>query len=164
MGFKEWLAGADERASKASARLDEIRTRQATTGKFAGVYLTDGMIGWTDQGHARREPVTGARAEVAVGADAQRRITATRPRINRKASTASNGPKRSTTHPSGLTSSSPAAVARVGLDEPGDSLTAAPALVRNRPAAENTALNDEGPPSSSRKGTRGGLLLYQQAS
>ncbi|PZE34027.1 hypothetical protein DEJ21_14350 [Curtobacterium sp. MCSS17_006] len=78
MGFKEWLAGADERAAKASARLDEINRRQRETGKFAGVYLTDGMIGWTDQGHARREAVTGARAEVAVGADAQRRITATR--------------------------------------------------------------------------------------
>ncbi|MCS6578272.1 hypothetical protein [Curtobacterium poinsettiae] len=78
MGFKEWLAGADERAAKASARLDEINRRQRESGKFAGVYLGDGMIGWTDQGRARREPVTGARAEVAVGADAQRRITATR--------------------------------------------------------------------------------------
>jgi hypothetical protein len=78
MGLKEWLAGADERATKASARLDVIRQKQTTTGRFAGVFLGDGMIGWTEDRRARREPVAGARAEVAVGADAQRRITATR--------------------------------------------------------------------------------------
>ncbi|WIE81332.1 hypothetical protein [Curtobacterium sp. MCSS17_016] len=78
MAFKEWLAGAGERAAKASARMDELNRRQRETGKFAGVSLSDGMLGWTDKGHPRREPVAGARAEVAVGADAQRRITATR--------------------------------------------------------------------------------------
>ena len=78
MGFKEWLAASDERAEKAKARMAEIRQKQAGTGSFAGVYLNDGMIGWNDHGSPRREPVTGARAEVAVGADAQRRITATR--------------------------------------------------------------------------------------
>lgn len=93
MGFKEWLTSSkeerlakyeerkvriDARAERANARMRDFARSVATSGSFAGVYLTDGMIGWTDQGRARREPVTGARAEVAVGADAQRRITATR--------------------------------------------------------------------------------------
>jgi hypothetical protein len=70
--------GFRARFAALNAAMLEGAERQRVSGSFAGVRLDGPILKWTEAGRPRHEEVTGARAEVAVGADAQRRITATR--------------------------------------------------------------------------------------